>query len=74
MGVRSQYYILNYINSLQGAIVEIGCGRGEGSTDFFAGLVVGCKQFNHYAVDFDPEAYSVAKRYADLISCLYAYW
>jgi hypothetical protein len=73
MGVRSQYYILNHIDSLQGAIVEIGCGRGEGSTDFFAGLVVGCKQFNHYAVDFDPEAYGVAKRYADVISNSHAY-
>ena len=73
MGARSHYYILNHLDSLEGSIVEIGCGRGEGSTDFYAGLVVGCKKFIHHAVDFDNEAYAVAKNYADLIENSYAY-
>ena len=42
MGARAHQFILKYIDQLEGAIVEIGAGRGEGSTDFFAGLVVGC--------------------------------
>ena len=73
MGARAHQFILKYIDQLEGAIVEIGAGRGEGSTDFFAGLVVGCTQFTHYSVDFDSEAYSVMKQYSDRIDNCHAY-
>lgn len=73
MGARSHYYILNHLFDLEGSIVEIGCGRGEGSTDFYAGLVVGCKKFIHHAVDFDNEAYAVAKNYSELIKNSHAH-
>jgi hypothetical protein len=67
MGARSHHYILQHLNELEGSIVEIGCGRGEGSTDFYAGLVVGITKFKHHAVDFDIQPYTVAKAYADQI-------
>lgn len=73
MGARSHYYILQHLNDLNGSIIEIGCGRGEGSTDFYAGLVVGCEKFIHHAVDFDNEAYDVAKNYAELIKNSFAH-
>jgi hypothetical protein len=73
MGARSHHYILQHLDQLEGSIVEIGCGRGEGSTDFYAGLVVGVTKFKHHAVDFDREAYTVAQSYADQIENSFAY-
>lgn len=73
MGARSHHYILQHLDELEGSIVEIGCGRGEGSTDFYAGLVVGVKKFRHHAVDFDREPYTVAQAYADQIENSFAY-
>ena len=73
MGDRAHHFILKHLNQLEGAIVEIGAGRGEGSTDFFAGLVVGFSKFQHYAVDFDPEAYEVCKNYSERIPNSHAY-
>ena len=73
MGARSHHYILDHLDQLQGSIVEIGCGRGEGSTDFYAGLVVGVNRLQHHAVDFDVEPYTVAKAYADKIPNSHAY-
>ena len=73
MGARAHHFILKYLDQLEGAIVEIGAGRGEGSTDFFAGLVVGQTQFTHYSVDFDPEAFKVMKLYSDQIPNSYSY-
>lgn len=73
MGARSHHYILKHLDDLEGSIVEIGCGRGEGSTDFYAGLAVGCKKFIHHAVDFDPDAYHVANNYSTLITNSHAH-
>lgn len=73
MGARDHHFILKYLDQLEGAIVEIGAGRGEGSTDFFAGLVVGQSQFTHYSVDFDPEAFVVMKQYSERIPNCHAY-
>jgi hypothetical protein len=73
MGARSHHYILQHLDTLEGSIVEIGCGRGEGSTDFYAGLVVGVKKFRHHAVDFDLEPYTVAQAYADQVANSFAY-
>ena len=67
MGARSHYLILDHIDNLSGSIVEIGCGRGEGSTDFYAGLVAGIDRFQHHAIDFDSEPYQVAANYASKI-------
>jgi hypothetical protein len=73
MGGRAHHFILKYIDQLEGAIVEIGAGRGEGSTDFFAGLVSGHKKFQHHSIDFDPDAVSVCETYANKISNSNAY-
>jgi hypothetical protein len=73
MGARSHHYILKHLDVLEGSIIEIGCGRGEGSTDFYAGLVVGITKFKHHAVDFDIQPYTVAKTYADQIPNSFAY-
>lgn len=60
MGAKSHYLILNYIQELQGSIVEIGSSREDGSTDFFAGLVYGIKDLDFYTIDFDNDQFDHA--------------
>lgn len=64
MGNKSHFLILDYVKNLSGAIIEIGSSRGDGSTDFYAGLVYGLTQFNFYSVDFDAEQINHAKNLA----------
>lgn len=73
MGDRAHHFIIKYLDQLEGSIVEIGTTRFEGSTDFFAGLVLGYEKFQHHAVDFDPDAYKACKIYSDKIPNSHAY-
>ena len=51
MGARLHYFILDYIKDLEGVILEIGASNGDGSTDFYSGLVCGIKRLKFYSVD-----------------------
>lgn len=73
MGARKHHYILEHLDQLKGSLVEIGAGRSEGSTDFYAGLAAGKPDLQYHSVDFDPEAMTVMKSYADRIANMHAY-
>lgn len=59
MGARAYRLMVNY--DVEGAILEIGSDRGEGSTAFWAALAQRCR-VPFYSVDFDAEAYLRARR------------
>jgi len=73
MGARNHHLIVDYLDKLKGSIVEIGAGRGEGSTDFFAGLVASRPDLIFHSVDFDPIAHKVIGKYAARISNMYGH-
>lgn len=74
MGDANHHYILEYMPDLKGSILEIGSGRGDGSTDFFAGFVYGFNyQLNFYTVDFAKDPYLHAKRLAARIPNMKAF-
>jgi hypothetical protein len=73
MGARSHHLIVEYLDQLQGSIVEIGAGRCEGSTDFFAGIAACRPDLQYHSVDFDPEAHKVMGKYALKISNMHAH-
>ena len=73
LGSKSHHFILKYIQYLEGSIVEIGSSNGEGSTDFFAGLVHGHKHLDFYTVDFNNNQYDHTKNLASNISNMQAY-
>ena len=74
MGASNYNYILNHIHSLKGAIVEIGSSRGEGSTEFFAGLVYGFPdKFIFHTVDFSENEYRRALRLTSNIKNMFAH-
>ena len=58
MGARLHYLILDYLQDLEGAIIEIGADNGEKSTDFYAGLVYHSNKHNFYSVDMDEIVFS----------------
>lgn len=67
MGARNHHLIVRYLDQLKGSLVEIGAGRGEGSTDFFAGVAAARPDLIYHSVDFDPEAHKIINRYRQLI-------
>jgi hypothetical protein len=67
------YYILEHIHSLKGAIIEIGSSRGEGSTEFFAGLIYSFPNINFHTVDFSKDRYQRAANLALRITNMFAY-
>jgi hypothetical protein len=73
MGARNHHLISRYLDQLKGAIVEIGAGRGEGSTDFFAGIAAARPEFQYHSVDFDPEAHKIINRYKNHIANMHAH-
>ena len=60
MGAKLHYLILDYIQDLDGAIVEIGSNNGEYSTDFYAGLVYSTK-YKFYTVDIEETVLARSK-------------
>lgn len=64
MGARNHHLIVDYLDQLSGSIVEIGAGRCEGSTDFFAGIAACRPDLTYHSVDFDPEPHKVMGKYA----------
>lgn len=57
MGAQLHYLILDYIEDLEGSIIEIGGYKGEGSTDFYAGLTYGLDKFKFYTIDIDNQVF-----------------
>jgi len=73
MGARNHHLIVNYLDQLEGSIIEIGGGRCEGSTDFFAGLISVRNDLKFHSIDFDPEAHKVIGKYAIKLSNMQAH-
>ena len=73
MGARSYKSIIKYLDQLEGAIVEIGSERGEGSTSFFAGAMINRPQFDFYTVDIDQHQFEYANSYTKLLPNVHAY-
>ena len=73
MGARSHHLIVKYLDKLKGSIVEIGAGRGEGSTDFFAGIAACRPDLQYHSVDFDPAAHKVIGKYATQLPNMHAH-
>ena len=71
MGARLHTKILEYLPNLNnGVLLEIGSDRGEGSTQFFAGLVYGTQR-EFYAVDPSDFVEQNIQQYASYIPNFY---
>jgi len=73
MGARLHYLILDYLQHLEGAIIEIGSDNGERSTDFYAGLVYQLDRYNFYTIDLDENLYHRANHMAEKIPNMQAF-
>lgn len=76
MGAINYSYIVEHIHVLKGAIVEIGSSSniGEGSTEFFAGLVCGLPNiFTFHTVDILDSPYKRALHISSRIKNMNAY-
>ena len=73
MGARAFKLVTKYLDQLEGAIVEIGSERGEGSTSFFAGLMYSQSKFNFYTVDVNKKQFDEVDEYTELLPNVHAY-
>ena len=69
----NHHQILDYINELQGIVLEIGSSVNGGSTDFFAALTYKNPKIKFYTVDLGNDPYNYSLRLSERIPEMIAY-
>ena len=71
MGANRHQYLIDRIDDLEGAIIEI--GSGGASTNFFAAITFCLEKFSFFAVDPSPRAYDTASKLSTRVPRMTAY-